>query len=435
MLFNRNLKTELPKAVYTEGIYLHDEKGNKYLDAGGNACAISIGHNNQYVREKLEDQLKKISFAHTATFNSESAEKLSSLLTELLPENLKYAFFACNGSDVVESAIKLAFQYHKEKGSELKRFVFGKNISYHGNTINCLMISGNQKRRTFYENLLRQGSNLKLNHIDCYRTKDIDKKVREELKKFEESVKQTAQFSTSLIIEPVSGASGGACVSPKKYLEGLYEICKKQDILFIADEVMTGVGRTGKNWGFEHFDIVPDIVLTAKGLSNGVLPLSALVCSKEIHETIKKGSGELMNGFTWHNHPMSCAVGTAVLEYMKKNNLVNNCSTVGDYLIEQMKKKLYNHPFVGDIRGKGLFLGMEFVKDKTTKEPFQKELKFAYKIKQKCMQNGLLIYPSQGCIDGYQGDTILVAPPYIITKNDADKIVELLDRSFKEVKI
>ncbi|MBI5066465.1 aminotransferase class III-fold pyridoxal phosphate-dependent enzyme [Candidatus Woesearchaeota archaeon] len=431
MILQRNLNKELPVAVYYEGIYIQDNKGKKYLDAGGNACAISIGHNNQYVINAIEKQLKLLSFAHTASFNNEPAIKLAKSLENFCGGNLKYCFFSCNGSDAVESAIKLAHQYHSENGYKDKKIVIGKKISYHGNTIECLKASGFNKRRDLYSKKF-EGLEFKLDHVSLYRSEQPKEEIKNALKKAEDFLKIYHNLTSAIIIEPISGASGGANPFPYDYIEEIFHICRKYNILLIIDEVMSGMGRTGQKFAYQNYDIKPDIVVTAKGLSNGTLPLSALICTEKIHETIKNGSGELVNGFTWSGHALSCAAGLAVMEYIENNNLVKNCEKMGVYLKKQLKQ-LYKYPFVGDVRGKGLLLGLEFVKDKKTKTPFDAKEKFCYKLKQKCMNNGLLIYPSQGCIDGYSGDCMLIAPPYIINEQDADKIVELLDQSFKEI--
>lgn len=413
-----------------EGIYVWDEHGNRYIDGSSGPVCVNIGYGVEEVTEAVKKQMGQISFAHSSHFTAMSVLECAEKLSSFAPSGLNRVFFCSGGSEATEAAAKMARQYHLERGNASRYKVAARWQSYHGNTLGALSMSGNIARRHRYTPML-----IDFPHIPpayCYRcwfgkTRDncdldcawaLDREIR--------SV--GPEYVSAFIAEPVVGSTLGTVPAPDGYFQVIREICNKYGVLFISDEVMTGFGRTGKNFGIEHWNVKPDIIATAKGLSGGYIPLGAVVASEMIHEAFV---GPFAHGHTYGSHPVACAVGSAVIDYVEKHNLVQRSAELGPYMIKRLEE-LYDHPSVGDVRGLGVFAGVEFVMNKKTKEPFPPEKQFRRKVMDRCINNRLLVYPMGGNVDGVKGDLIQVAPPLVVTRTQIDEIIDILDRSIGE---
>ena len=421
----------LHEMVKGEGIYLWSKDGHRFIDGSAGPICVNIGHGVPEVTEAVTQQMKEVSYVHSSHFTTKSVKDCADKLAELAPPTLNYVFFSCGGSEATESAAKMARQYHLLNNAPTRSKIIARWQSYHGNTLGSLSMSGNIARRRRFAPML-----VDFPHIPpcyCYRCwfgKTCDSCNLECARALDTQIKATGpEYVSAFIAEPFVGATLGSLPAAPGYFQLIREICDEHGVLFISDEVMTGLGRTGKTWGIDHWDTIPDIIATAKGLAGGYLPLGATIASDKVYE----GFGEpFAHGHTYGSHPVVCAAGNAVLDYMMKHNLVENSRVTGEYMHKQLQS-LYDHPSVGDIRGKGLFAGIEFVKNKETKEPFDPAIGFNGRVVDQCYENGLLVYPGTGCIDGVRGDHIQVAPPLVATKEEVDLIIELLDKSIGEV--
>jgi len=421
----------LHRMSHGEGIYLWDVDGNQYIDGSAGPICVNIGHGVKEVTEAVKSQMESISYVHSSHFITDSVLDCAQKLSEFAPDGLNQVFFCSGGSEATEAAVKMARQYHLLTGNRQKSKVIARWQSYHGNTLGALSMSGNIARRKRYVPML-----IDFPHIPpayCYRCwfgKEPDGCDLECARALGTQIKATGpEYISSFIAEPFVGATLGSLPAAPGYFQLIREICDKHNVLFIADEVMTGLGRTGKRWGLDHWDTIPDIIATAKGLAGGYLPLGATIASDRVYAGFDE---PFAHGHTYGSHPVACSAGAAVLEYVNRHNLVQKSADLGEYLHERLRE-LYDHPSVGDIRGKGLFAGIEFVRDRETKEPFSPDLKYNARIVEQCFENGLLVYPGSGTVDGVRGDHIQVAPPLVIKRDEIDRIVELLDRSISGV--
>jgi adenosylmethionine-8-amino-7-oxononanoate aminotransferase len=429
-IFSRGA-AQLHEMVKGEGIYLWSKDGTRYIDGSSGPICVNIGHGVKEVTNAVWKQMEEVSYVHSSHFTTDSVKKCADKLVSLTPAKLKYVFFSCGGSEATESAAKMARQYYLQKGEPKRSKIIARWQSYHGNTLGALSMSGNIARRKRYVPML-----LDFPHIPpayCYRCwfgKTCDSCDLECARALETQIKASGpEYISAFIAEPVVGATLGTVPAPPGYFQMIREICDKHGILFIADEVMTGLGRTGKIWGIDHWNTIPDIIATAKGLAGGYLPLGATIASENVFEAFKE---PFAHGHTYGSHPVVCAAGLAVLEYMERNNLVERSKINGEYFHKKLEA-LYDHQTVGDIRGMGIFAGIEFVKNKASKEPFDPSIGFNSKVVEQCYLNGLLVYPGSGTVDGIKGDHIQVAPPLVVTKKEIDEIVTLLDISIGEV--
>ena len=413
-----------------EGVYMWDDEGNRYIDGSAGPVCVNIGHGVKEVADAVARQMAEISYAHSSHFTTGTVLEFAERLAKFAPPSLNRVYVCSGGSEATEASAKLARQYHLERGEPSRYKVIARWQSYHGNTLGALSMSGNIARRRRYVPLL-----LDFPHIPpayCYRCpygKTRDACDLECARALDWEVKANGKSEVSAFIaEPFVGATLGSLPAPDGYFQMIREICDDHGILFIADEVMTGVGRTGKNWGIDHWGVEPDIITAAKGLSGGYMPLGACIVSDGVAEAFK---GPFAHGHTYGSHPVSCAVGAAVLEYTVKHKLVERSAKLGEHLHKRLGI-LHDHPTVGDIRGKGIFAGIEFVKDKTTKEPFPADVAFYSRVVERCFQKRLLVYPGVATVDGYVGDHIQVAPPLVVTREQIDEIVSLLDEAIGE---
>lgn len=442
--FPRNFRKQYPEAVRGEGCFVYTADGRKILDASGGAAVVSIGHGVESIARAMAEQTRQVAYVHSSQFVSRAAIELADRILALAPRNFRGSpdgpgrvFFTSGGSEATETALKLCRQYFLERGEPSRTQFISRWQSYHGSTLGALAVSGNIKRRTPFAPLLRDGPHI--HPCFCYRCPlglrypECHVACADELDA--EIAKGAPQSIAAFIVEPVSGATLGAAVPPEGYLQRIAEICRRREILLIADEVMTGIGRTGKAFAVDHWGVEPDIILVGKGIASGYAPLGAVIVSGRIARVIEKGSGTFLHGFTYSAHPVATAAGLAVLDYIAKNDLIARAASAGETLRAALEP-LKRIPIVGDVRGLGLLFGIEFVRDPKTHEPFPAEMGFAGKIFDAAFARGILTYPIQGCVDGSHGDHILLAPPFVISAEEilflADKLGEAIESVAKE---
>lgn len=428
------LHRDYPTISHGKGIYLYDTDGKKYMDGSSGAVTASIGHGVEEIIEAMSAQAKKVSFAYRSQFSNEPAEKLAKKLSELAPGDLNWAFFVNSGSEATETAMKVAIQHWQEKGVQGKMKVLSRWMSYHGITMGALSMSGHVLRRKRFIPLLEDFPSIEApNCYHCPYHNTYPNCHLQCAKELETAIKRVGpEHIAAFIAEPIIGASGGAVTPPEGYYQEIKAICERYEILFIADEVMTGVARTGKMFGIEHWGVVPDIMALGKGMSAGYTPIAATLVSDKVMEPILKGSGSVMAGHTYSANPQSAAVSLAVLEYIEKHDLVHQAQEMGGLLLNQLKELASRYEWIGDVRGKGLLLGLEFVVSPLTKEPFPPELGLTGLVIEKAFKKGLLVYPASGGLDGV-GDSIIIAPPLVITQEEIGQLIRLLDDTFAEI--
>lgn len=421
--------------THGKGIYLYDEQGREYIDGSSGAVTASIGHGVQEIIEAMDTQAKKVSFVYRSQFSSKVAEQLAKKMSEISPGDLNWSFFVNSGSEATETAMKIAIQHWQEKGMKTKTKIISRWMSYHGITMGALSMSGHIHRRERFEALLEKYPSVSAPYY--YRDQNgrtieqCDDFYAEELEK--EILRVGSEYIAAFIAEPIVGAAGGALTPSKDYFKKIKTVCEKYDVLFIADEVMTGVGRTGKMFAMEHFGVVPDLMATGKGMSAGYTPIAAAVVSDKVMEPILNGSKLIMGGHTFSANPQSAATALAVIEYIEKNNLVQKSAEIGTYLKEKIMRLAEKSKIIGDVRGKGLFIGIEFVKNKATKEPFPRDCDIVNQVVEANFDEGLLVYPANAGVDGLNGDAVIVSPPLTITKAEIDDLVARFTRSLEMV--
>ena len=433
-VFYRSPRKLYPRAMRAEGIFIYDETGKSYLDGSGGAVVVSIGHGVEKIRQAMLDQAGRIAFAHGSQFTTEAAVELAGKLVDISPPGLDRVYFLSGGSEAVETAVKMARQYQVERGIPSKYKVVSRWTSYHGNTLGALALSGHTGRRRHYLPLMQHTPHIAPAY--CYRCPFGREPVSCALDcadELEKTILYEGPDSVSAFVaEPVVGATAGALVPRDGYFQRIREICDRYDVLLIADEVMTGVGRTGKNFAVDHWGVVPDMLVGSKGLAGGYSPIYSVVTNQAVHGAIKDGSGVFVHGHTYSQNPLSCAIASAVLDYIREHDLVNRCAAMGAYLLKKLQG-LYRHPIVGDVRGLGLMAGVEFVQDRKTKKPFDPKLKLNALIGSRAFEKGLITYPGGGGADGVRGDHILLAPPFVITEKQIDQLVGILDEAIADV--
>ena len=425
----------MPVVASGEGCYLVDTNGKRYFDAGG-AAVSCLGHSDSYVAEAIKAQVDAVAFAHSGFFTSAPAEALADKLIAHAPAGIERVYLVSGGSEAVEAAIKLARQFFVEKGEPDRGHVIARKQSYHGNTLGALSAGGNEWRRGQFAPLL-----LAMSHISpCY-----EYRLRGEAESAEayglraaneleaEILRVGPDRVMAFIAEPVVGATLGAVPAVKGYFARIREICDQYGVLLILDEVMCGMGRTGALFACEQDGVRPDILCIAKGLGAGYQPIGAMMCSGKIYQTITNGSGFFQHGHTYMGHPVAAACGLAVLERILDGGLLSQVRKLGAYMEAKLVSELAQLPFVGDIRGRGLFWGVELVADRGSKATFEPTLKVAPKIKKAAFEKGLMCYPMQGTIDGRNGDHVLLAPPFIMNEAQVDEMVDVLKAAMIEV--
>lgn len=431
------LGTEYPEVSHGKGVYLYDKNGKRYLDGSSGAMTAAIGHGVPEIAEAMYEQAMKISYVFRGQFTSEPAEKLSERLAEEAPGDLDWVFFVNSGSEATEIALKIAIQYWQERGKPEKNRILSRWMSYHGITLGALSMSGNPIRRQRFDALLNDFPGVAPPY--CYRcpfnktypscglacADDIETAIQ----------KVGPEKIAAFIFEPIVAASGGAVVPPPDYYERVKEICDQYEILLIADEVVTGIGRTGKMFAMEHWGVQPDIMALGKGLGGGCTPIGASLVSDRIIETIANGSKLMMAGHTLSANPQSAAVSLATLKYVKENHLVENAAYQGEILKKGLQELQKKYPIIGDIRGKGLLCGIEFVADKETKQPFDLRSEVTNRVIQKGYEKGLILYNAAGGLNGNGGDAILLTPPLVINTEEVQELLRLLEEVISEISV
>jgi len=435
-VFHRNPKQTLEYAVRGEGIRLFDKEGRAYIDASGGAAVSCLGHGHPDIIKAIKQQLDAVAYAHSSFFTTDACEDLATYLAGKAPGDLDYVYFVSGGSEAVEASLKLARQYFVEKGQTSRRHFIARRQSYHGNTLGALAIGGNVWRREPFLPLL-----VPAHHVSpCYAYRDqredetaeqyaqrladeLDAKIRE----------LGPENVAAFVAETVVGATAGVLAPVGGYLKRIREVCDRHGVLLILDEVMSGMGRTGHLFACAEDGVVPDIVTIAKGLGAGYQPIGAMVASRRIYETIVAGSGFFQHGHTYMGHATACAAALAVQHVIERDGLLQNVLERGDQLRASLRRELGDHPNLGDVRGRGLFVGVEFVADRESKAALDPARRTHVLLKKKAMENGLMIYPSGGTVDGAQGDHVLLAPPFICTESDIEEIVAKFSATVKAV--
>lgn len=435
-VFPRHSKSNNPIAVSGKGVYLNDINGKQYLDASGGAAVSCLGHGDPEIIDAIKSQLDRLEFAHTGFFTSDAAESLADTLIENAPEGIERVYLVSGGSEAVEAAIKLARQYFLEIGQPSRHKVIARFQSYHGNTLGALAAGGNMWRREPFSPLM-----IDTTHISpCYQYREqlegesefeYGQRVANELET--EINRLGADQVMAFVAEPVVGATLGAVAAVDGYFKRIREICDQYGVLLILDEVMCGMGRTGSLFACEQEGITADIITIAKGLGAGYQPIGAMLCSGEIYRAIENGSGFFQHGHTYLGHPVACAAANAVVNAILNRGLIERVQSRGEQVMRALKNQFSEHPHIGDIRGRGLFLGLEIVRDRDSKDAFDPSLAINKAFKKIAFENGLICYPMGGTIDGKQGDHVLLAPPFMIEDNHVDELISKLDKTLTQV--
>lgn len=437
-VFYRNPLRDYPMAVRGEGVYLYDSEGHQYLDGCGGAAVSCLGHGHPEVVAATKKQLDQLAYAHTAFFTNEAQEKLAAELVDRFGEADARVYFLSGGSEAVETALKLIRQYWVTKGRPDKHIVVSRRQSYHGNTLGALSLSGSLWRSELYGPMLQAWP--KVDPCYAYRHQEQGESTGDYALRCANSLEQAIlehgpERIAAFVAETVVGATLGAVPAEAGYFKRIREICDQYEILLVLDEVMSGSGRTGSYFAFEQEQVVPDIVTVAKGLAGGYQPLAATITRGFIHDQIVAESGAFAHGHTYVGHATACAAGLAVLGVIKEQNLLQKVTALGSKLKRLLEDQLANHPNVGDIRGRGLLIGIELVRDRETKQPPDAEAGLPASIMRTAMNNRLLCYPAGGTADGRNGAHILLAPPYIYSDNNIDELVSKIIATLSDLVI
>jgi adenosylmethionine-8-amino-7-oxononanoate aminotransferase len=431
--FYRRMDHPRPMIAHGEGVYLFDSDGRRYLDASGGPVLVNIGHGVDEVIEAVAEQARQAAYVHATMFTSQAVEDYSEALAGVTPLPDPCFFYLCSGSEATETGLKFARQVQVDRGEAGRYLVIGRWRSYHGTTLGALAVSGRPGLRSLYLPMMHD-----MPHIPppyCYRCPyglehpscDIACALA-----LEEEIKILgADTVAAFIAEPISGASLAAAVPPPEYWPLIREICDRYGLLLIDDEVMTGFGRAGRWFAIETWGVTPDLITMAKGTAGGYWPLSIVAVKREHLEIIHQGRGDFVHGGTFSHHAVGAAAGLATLRYIQRHDLIAASASKGKCLKAKLHTVLGDHPHVGDIRGQGLMLGLEFVADRASKEPFATENRLARRLADAAFERGLILYPGQGTADGIRGDHIMIAPPFIITEGQMDEIVAILTEAME----
>ncbi|MDW1890260.1 aspartate aminotransferase family protein [Vibrio sp. Vb1574] len=435
-VFHRHCHATLPIIDRGEGVYLFDKHGKQYLDACGGAVVSNLGHSHHAVKKAMLEQIERVPFAHTGFFTSDNSERLAELICQHMPEQFNHVYLVSGGSEAVESALKMARQYFVESGKPEKKQFIARQQSYHGNTLGALAVGGNEWRREPFKPILHPSHYI----APCYAYRyqqshesELGYSLRAANELEAKILELGADNVMAFVAEPIVGATAGAVPATQGYFKRIREICDQYDVLLILDEVMCGVGRSGSFFAFEQEEAEPDLVCMAKGLGAGYQPIGAVVANDRVYQAIAGGSGFFQHGHTFMAHPVACAAAVATIQTIFQDDLLTAVNQQSALLRNELTSALTHLPYIGDIRGKGLFMGIELVADKESKAPLSKATLADKRIKQRAMENGLMCYPMGGTIDGVNGHHILLAPPFIIQSHHIDELVGKLSLTLKEV--
>ncbi|QII86332.1 aspartate aminotransferase family protein [Bordetella hinzii] len=428
-VMHRSLRQTPPVATRGSGVWVYDSEGRSYIDGSGGAAVSCLGHNHPDVQAAMHAQIDAISYAHTGFFTTEVAERLADCLVAGAPAGTSHAYFVSGGSEAVEAALKMARQYFVEIGQPERRHIVARRQSYHGNTLGALAVGGNAWRRAQFAPLL-----IDVSHVSpCYAYRDqlpgeSDEQYTDRLAAELEATFQALGPATvmAFVAEPVVGATAGALTAVSGYFRKIRAVCDRHGVLFIADEVMCGMGRTGTLYAVEQEGVTPDLITIAKGLGGGYQPIGAVMAQGHIVQAMRAGSGFFQHGHTYLGHAVACAASLAVQEVIQRDQLLARVRQQGEGLMQRLRTALGEHPHVGDIRGRGLFLGVELVAERASKAVFDPQRAVHARVKREAMARGLMVYPMGGTIDGRQGDHVLIAPPFIITDDELDQLTDRL---------
>ncbi|AKQ61236.1 aspartate aminotransferase family protein [Bordetella hinzii] len=428
-VMHRSLRQTPPVATRGSGVWVYDSEGRSYIDGSGGAAVSCLGHNHPDVQAAMHAQIDAISYAHTGFFTTEVAERLADCLVTGAPAGTSHAYFVSGGSEAVEAALKMARQYFVEIGQPERRHIVARRQSYHGNTLGALAVGGNAWRRAQFAPLL-----IDVSHVSpCYAYRDqlpgeSDEQYTDRLAAELEATFQALGPATvmAFVAEPVVGATAGALTAVPGYFRKIRAVCDRHGVLFIADEVMCGMGRTGTLYAVEQEGVTPDLITIAKGLGGGYQPIGAVMAQGHIVQAMRAGSGFFQHGHTYLGHAVACAASLAVQEVIQRDQLLARVRQQGEGLMQRLRTALGEHPHVGDIRGRGLFLGVELVAERASKAVFDPQRAVHARVKREAMARGLMVYPMGGTIDGRQGDHVLIAPPFIITDDELDQLTDRL---------
>lgn len=436
-VFPRSFLKSYPEAARGEGCFIFTSEGGRYLDAAGGAAVVTIGHGVEEVARAMAEQASQLAYVHSSQFHTGVSEMLAQRLLALAPRAMRnrgHVYFTSGGSEATETALKLARQYWLERGEKNRWRVISRRQSYHGATLGALSVSGNVRRREPFAPMLQEWGHV----VPCYCYRcplgleypscNVD--CADELDRL--IAKDGAQEIAAFIFEPVVGATLGAVAPPEGYVQRVADICRRHDILLIADEVMCGMGRTGKPFAVEHWGVAPDMILAGKGIASGYAPLGAVIVSGAVTDVIARGSGSFLHGFTYSAHPVAAAAGNAVLDCIERQQLFARVEPAGEELLAALET-LRKYSVVGDIRGKGLLLGIELVQDAKTREPFPPDAQIAMRVQEDAFEAGVVTYAIQGCADGMRGDHILLAPPYTVTSTMIQMIAGGIGRAIGDL--
>ncbi|CUJ76761.1 aspartate aminotransferase family protein [Achromobacter sp. ACM04] len=428
-VMHRSLRQTPPVAVRGQGVWVYDSAGRSYLDGSGGAAVSCLGHNHPDIQAAMHAQIDALAYAHTSFFTTEVAEQLAERLVADAPPGISHAYFVSGGSEAVEAALKMARQYFVEIGQPERRHIVARRQSYHGNTLGALAVGGNAWRRAQFAPLL-----IEVEHVSpCYAYRDQreDESPEQYGERLAQELEQTFErlgpdTVMAFVAEPVVGATAGAVTAVPGYFRRVREVCDRHGVLLIADEVMCGMGRTGTLYAVEQEGVTPDLITIAKGLGGGYQPIGAVMVQQRIVDAMQQGSGFFQHGHTYLGHAIACAASLAVQEVIRRDGLLARVQAQGAGLRQRLESALGAHPHVGDIRGRGLFMGIELVQDRASKQTFDPALSLHARIKREAMALGLMVYPMGGTIDGRHGDHVLLAPPFIISDDELDQLTERL---------
>jgi adenosylmethionine-8-amino-7-oxononanoate aminotransferase len=435
-VIQRDLNRTYPVIDRGEGIYLFDRAGNRYIDgSGGSAAVTAIGHGVPEVIAAMTEQASRLACSPTHAFTNEPVEECARLIVErFAPPGLERVFFCSSGSEANENAVKMALQYHRERGKAQKQIVISRWHSFHGLTVHALALSGHTGRRRRLGSALPAGVHI----APCYPYRQAfpngEGYGRRAAGELDTAIRNLGSENVAAFIaEPVVGATLGAVPAEPDYFPRIREICDRHDVLLIADEVMTGFGRTGRAFGLDHWNVIPDLITCAKGISGGYAPLGAVIAGERLVDEIRRGSGSFVIGGTASGNPLSCAVSAATLRYILDHDLIANAAVVGEHFLAELRGLQEIHPIIGDARGLGMLVGIELVRDRATKQPFPVEAGVATQVGAATFARGLLSYPGQGTADGTLGDHLMYAPPLTMTAAQVDELISILDESLTAV--
>jgi adenosylmethionine-8-amino-7-oxononanoate aminotransferase len=426
-VFYRKLGYEYPKIVRGDGCWLIDERGKRYLDAVGGAYVANLGHSNPEIADSVAEQCRQFGYLSGTMFTHGPVEHLADEIAETLPGDLSKVYFLCSGSEAVEAALKLARQYWVERGLPNKNRIVALSPGYHGSTLLALSASAREAHKAPFRPWLVDVHRIPASYpyrCECGGQNPSCPVCSGDV--LEESINSLGEENVAAFIaEPVGGSSTAASTPRPEYFRRIREICDRHDVLFVADEVLVGVGRTGTWWAIEPYGVAPDIMTFGKGVSAGYAALSGIAAPERIVDTLARGSGSFIHAQTFSHHPVACAAGVATMRYLKQHNLVERCARMGRVLHERLAP-LTRLPHVGDVRGRGLLAGIEFVEDKASRAPLSRSLRFAERFAEAALAAGITVWPNVGHADGTNGDAALIAPPFIIEEQEVDEIVKRL---------